>query len=750
MKKIMILFFLLLAFCSFLDAYYQVSVNDVKHSTKSVEKIGKTFWVPDSSITLGPNSWDRVYPLLNKAAQRTNINLIRTSLGYNSKDEPQITFFILASHSTNLFRLFSLKEGHYPSLQEMNGHAVFLSSEKTQDQQQVGLLKTFAKHPIRSIQPLKRAADFDLPASGRYIVETTSSDQYEKFVHYFMKSINAQLTHEGIRPFVQTEFTQGNESSIPDNFGISGSTVISSFHYLPYLIFVATILLLVYYSFYSAKRIGVMKLHGIGLIKGWYWLIGRLIIGTFLFLTAGCLLIAVIMKGANTLFLFTLFKSQLMIYGTTVIASLIVIPYIYTVRVSDAIKNHRRTRSILVINTVMKVCCILLVLGAASSAMNNYFQLKDKQKQLQIWKNTGVASEYGLLYPRRIGYGLVELIMGNGSQQYIHTQFLYPYLNRSGALYINASSYETDALTQPLPEGEFRTVSVNPNYLQQFPLYSDKGQRIRIAEQTKSWIVLVPEQYKNKKRLILKNVHQDRNESYKFMVHGHELVAPWIENQQIKIIWLKKNQRLNTFDPLVFPSQHNVIVDPIINVVTEKNSTDLDGMGFISGDETSSLKIKLYDHNAKKTMQTLEPTLKKFHLNTYFNHLVSINGAIKQSIADLQHQLNILMLQTFAMLSCSLILVVQNIVIFFAKYRQKFLVRRLLGVGFIYTYKEYGFLLVGTWFFQLVIGQFILNPEPIHFIILNAILMLIEIMVSFVALTYIERSNLAKMLKEEA
>jgi len=77
MKKIMILFFLLLAFCSFLDAYYQVSVNDVKHSTKSVEKIGKTFWVPDSSITLGPNSWDRVYPLLNKAAQRTNVNLIR-------------------------------------------------------------------------------------------------------------------------------------------------------------------------------------------------------------------------------------------------------------------------------------------------------------------------------------------------------------------------------------------------------------------------------------------------------------------------------------------------------------------------------------------------------------------------------------------------------------------------------------------------------------------------------------------------
>ena len=159
-------------------------------------------------------------------------------------------------------------------------------------------------------------------------------------------------------------------------------------------------------------------------------------------------------------------------------------------------------------------------------------------------------------------------------------------------------------------------------------------------------------------------------------------------------------------------------------------------------------------------LRTLEPELKRLKLDDNLKHLITVEQFVLQQIYDLQKWMNHLLLISLGLIAGLLILVVQNLTIFFNKYQRKFIVRRLFGIGFFRTYKEYILLFSVTWAFQLLISFFVNRAGAyIHFIgKLNEVadiklfavaagLILFELAASVMVLVIIEQKNKVKVLK---
>ncbi|WP_202951812.1 DUF1430 domain-containing protein [Desulfitobacterium sp. PCE1] len=129
-----------------------------------------------------------------------------------------------------------------------------------------------------------------------------------------------------------------------------------------------------------------------------------------------------------------------------------------------------------------------------------------------------------------------------------------------------------------------------------------------------------------------------------------------------------------------------------------------------------------------------------------------------------------LMLTSLGLLVVLLLLVVQNLSIFFNKYQRKFIVRRLFGTGFFRTYKEYIGLFAATWLVQFLICYLVIKGVISHFLelasrvssvasavsevsgtatikLVAAGLILIELAASVIALVLIEQRHRVKVLK---
>lgn len=246
-----------------------------------------------------------------------------------------------------------------------------------------------------------------------------------------------------------------------------------------------------------------------------------------------------------------------------------------------------------------------------------------------------------------------------------------------------------------------------------------------------------------------------------------------MKNQQIKIIWLANNQQIFSFNPEVFPPENNVIIDPIIQVVTEKNSLCADRANMMNGGGGSDpLKVRLIDRDTALTLKTLEPELQRLKLDDNLKYLVTVDQFMLQQIYLLQQWMNQLWLTSLGLIAGLLFLVIQNLIIFFNKYQRRFIVRRLFGADFFRTYKEYILLFSATWVLQLLIC-FIVNSgllsrflelaarvssvasavkgatgsAGIKLLAVAAALILIELAASVVALAIIEQRNRVKVLK---
>lgn len=752
----MAIFLILASVFSFAITYTQTDKEELEKMEKAGEGIAKPFVIPNDLLLADP---EEMYPLLCEAANELKVNIFRTNIHYNTNDQVEILKYVLLTGDTRFFDAFRLKSGRFLTSKDTQQGSAFMSTVDTGDHNQIGIVRDFGNTDLVTIKPLKTAYEH-LPVYGQYFVEASDNRTYGAFIKSFVAKVNRHY-----QKYLKASYTP-EDFQKPSNSG-GGSGVGSSIDYLKYInyaIFLITLILLIYYIFYESKLIGIMKMHGLSNFRLWFIIAGRLITGIFVLSAAVSLLVAIAIKDTTSQFVGSTIISQFKTYVIMMAISLVSYIYISRIRVSDAIKNRKDTNGIFALNTLLKAGCSILLVLIGLAIWGQYAEIRAKQQNLKNWERT---KDYGVFYPLYIGYDLEDVQQGSPKTTAFINVELYPVLNKMGALLINTRMYEETALRSNRDWNGIRSIKVNPNYLREFSVYDIHHNPVQISEDTTNWILLVPEKYRNREKEILSFFHKERVGTKDYEgVYEHEVrffkraVPDRVKNQEIKIIWLANDQKIFSFNPEVFPSENNVIIDPIIEVVTEKNSLCTDRDSILGGGCTDPLKMRLIDRDAALTYRTLEPELKRLKLDDNLKHLITIDQYVLQQIYELQKGMNQLWLISLGLISGLLFLVVQNLSIFFNKYQRKFVVRRLFGTGFFRTYKEYILLFSATWAFQILIC-FIVNrtsayipfvvklnrTADIRLFTVAAVLVLIELAASIIALGIIEQKSKVKVLK---
>ncbi|MCR8995118.1 DUF1430 domain-containing protein [Brevibacillus laterosporus] len=760
MKKILSSLLAFIFAVSFLLVYNQAYRNELDHMEKAGEGISRQFGIPNYANFSSP---DEMYPILHEAAIESTVNIFRTHINYGVDDEVQIHKYVLLTNSTRLFDSFRLETGKFLTSDDTQHRNFFLSTLDTGNQDQVGIIKGFGNNYLFEMKPLKVAYEH-LPVAGQYFVEA-SEERYNEFVERVISKIIAnELVGQGAlltpEDFKGQSYNSG-EMEIEEDF----------FTYIKYLIIIIVIIMLIYYIFNESKRIGVMKMHGLSNLYLWYLVVGRLITVIFVLAATTSVLAALLIKDTTVQFIGNVIISELISYVIVTLISLIAYIYISKIKVVDAIKNRKETKGIFAMNTLLKIGCSIFLILVILSIWNQYNDLHIKQENLKSWER---SKDYGVFYPVKVGNDLEDLQKGSPKTTVAEVTGLYPLLNRMGAVYIDARAYEQKSLVLNSEFDGIRSISVNLNYLHEFPVYDIQNNSVKILEDTSDFILLVPEKYRDNEKDILdyfKKIRKSRLEAdenlFKIEVPDH------VRNQQLTINWIANGQKIFSFNPDVFRLENNLIVDPIIQVITEKNSLVADKANMMTGGGgRDPLKVKLINRDSQQTLKALEPELKRLELDDNLTNLISVDQYVIEQIYDLQKQRNQLLFISLGLLAGLLVLVVQNLSVFFSKYQRRFIVRRLFGVGFFKTYKEYIWLLTVTWVIQIGICFLINNglasrllekagsvfsvassiyqaigSSDINVLAVGGGVIVIELVASVLALFVIERKNKVKILK---
>lgn len=568
MKKILSSLLLFLFAVSFLLAFDQAYRDELDQLEKAGEEISKPFTIPNYANFASP---DEMYPILLEAALETKVNLFRTHIDYSEDDEVRIHKYVLLTDNTRLFDSFRLKSGRFLTAEDTQQDNSFLSTAESGDKDQVGRIKSFGTHTLFEMKPL-RFAYKHLPVEGRYFVEA-SEEQYQEFVERVINKIKAaKLVDQG------TLLTPVDFDGQSSNFG-KMEIEDDFFAYIRYVMLIITIFMLMYYMFHESKRIGVMKMHGLSSVRLWYVIVGRWITGVFALAAVIPLLASSLIKDTTGQFMGSVFLSQLTSYVIVTLTSVIAYIFLSRIKIVDVIKNRKETNGIFALNTLFKTGCSLFLILVILSIWSQYHELRIKQENLKSWER---SKDYGVFYPVMVGNDLEDLEKGFTKTTVTQVTGLYPLLKRMGAVYIDADDYEQTSLR--LNKNGMRSISVNINYLQEFPVYDVNQNPVKISEDTSDWIVLVPEKYRSHEKEILNYITKSR----KSRAEGdenlfHVEVPDRVRNQALKIIWIANGQKIFSFNPEVFRTENNMIVDPIIQVVTEKNSLVADLANMMSG-----------------------------------------------------------------------------------------------------------------------------------------------------------------------
>lgn len=700
---------------------------------KAETNIARPFVIPDYLILADP---EEMYPLLLETVKEFKVNIFRTRVHYHPGEQVEIQKYVLLTGETRFFDAFSLKTGRFLTPEDMQG-MYFLSTIESGDPNQIGVIKSFGESLYVTIRPLKISYDY-LPVAGRYYVEAPNPVTYSAFLEGLaqnVKKYDPSYTFAA-RDFKEVPSEEGGAKELASNVTyLRGANII---------IIIIVLVLLLYYIFNESKQIGIMKMHGISNFRLWYLLVGRLILLWFIPLAFLFLLAALLIRNTTLPFVFGVFLSLSQNFALFLAVTFLTYFYFKHISVKDVIKEKKDTRAIFALNLLLKVAFSVLLILASLATLHDYRLVRIKQENLKHWE---YAKDYGVFYPITIYETFQSDEEYRNYERNLHRALdeLYFILNRKGALLIDTRSYEEISLISNKDYMGIRCIKVNPNYLRAFPIYDKDGKAVEVTEDTVDLVLLVPEKYRAKEREI---VAFFANRKCEYGVPEPEVAAPErFKEQTIKIIWLKNNQKIFSFNPAVFPRENNIINDPIIQVVTKQNSTLCDRRSILGGGATDPLKVKLIDRDPKRTCELLKPYLRQLGLERNLQHLVVVHQVFLDEIYSLQRKVQGLTLLSTALLVVLVILVAQNLVIFFSKYQLRFVIERIFGISFFRTYRAYFLIFAALWVLQLLLSASIAKRFDLMLLFVAAVLAAVEFVGSVVALVIIERRNKIKVVK---
>ncbi|MBB4826387.1 bacteriocin-associated integral membrane protein [Sporosarcina luteola] len=732
MKKIIICFIILISLFSYYLFYKDYENLEWQKSTNPNDFSNFSFVLADEALLSDP---EIIYPIIKKTAKELGVNVFRHAILYREENSVDSIYYILLTTKTKLFNTFDLKDGRYLEPSETQSEEAYLSSNTKKDQYQIGTIKVFGDKNVLMFRPLIDSYH-QIPVTGEYHIESMKPIEKTVFYETLAKNFNEKLNPQ--IAYTSEDFTS-DESIDSDIYMPTDTSMLS---YLKFILAGVIALLVFYYTIHQGRAIAVYKMHGLTNIRIWMMLTGKILSITFILTTSVLIVLLFFQEGWYPVFIYKFVLQQILIVGIIMFFSISALIYINTIKLNAVLKNRKDTKLIIIFNILLKSILFIVSILLISSLVDQISKIDYKKAQLTNWEQ---SAEYGVFYPFFVGLDNEDLNKNNGLTTYSAISELYTLLNKSGSLLINTKYYEQNALR--LPYEGIRFISVNPNYLKKFPVISEENKEVVVEEAIQHQILLVPSKYKDKEQVILEYFHKNQLDNIVYQKDSLQTEVPeQLASPDFRIIWTQDHQKIFSFNPEVFPNENNMIIDPIIKVVTEKNSLAVDKHVILGGGATDPLKVRLINNDSLLTYNSLKNTLRELQLDDNLKYLVTINHIIFKQLNDLKQERLVTMLILVSIIICVIFILVQNTILMFNNQKKLFIVRGLFGVGFINTYRSILYTFLGTWLAQLIITIiFTTISSSIAFIVLA--LLMIELFMIVLTIIVLENKNKISILK---
>lgn len=629
--------FLLMSFIVFSASYFdatQLEYDSFYHSGETIADPGGvyTFYI------LGQEKEpEQIFDALEIVLNEYNANLYSMML---SQDDGATTKLVFCSHP-KMFDNLVLENGRFFTKEE-NRSDLFISTDKTDDPRQIGILSKFDK---------------------KYVIRTIYSEiGNDVFRREFTLVLpDSQLFSD----FLQTVRLFGLDISETGGTKVSMSSQQSFYSMVKWItVCVELVILIMIISFSvvnSYKRIGTEKLMGYSIFTIWKRRVPAILVSELVIVLVGFIVAYYLLFNTWSVLTERFFIEQAEIFaGISVLTALsTIIPFIYVkkIKLTDVLKNRKSTTLAIGLNSTVKSILLIVIIIAASSI---YTQMKMVETRYSIsYSNWEETRNYALIRYVVVNNGLYDPFSEDKTEAF---KAAYKDFNQNGAIYADFEAYEIheDFLQKEIN----KTAIVNKNYLKANPVYDVYGQAFELNDNDKDYIILVPEKFKRNEQEII-TLHKANADS----------------EQNIKIIWIKNEQAFFSYNLNIEPEKGNLVTDPILTIISDENSpwymNIVSAVFYIPVNNPDSPSTEI-NNIMEKYFDTDQVTFAAFGVYTL----------VSEQIQTATRRIMIYMVLLVILAIIAAFVLFQNVLNFFDQFKQRLAVQYCLGFRVIDKYKE--------------------------------------------------------------
>lgn len=611
-----------------------------------------------------------------------------------------------------------LQEGRFFTQDEFNS-GKYISTNKIQNDLQVGKIPGFGKNNILIIKPLYAVLDDRIALNGTFTLVMEDLNDLNNFLED-MNEIPSLKAHK-------KDLTNSSLYKFP-------------FEILIFLEYIMLIIFILYEIIYSYSKIAIKKLNGYSALSIWYEYIKNIIV----FQVVASLIVAItgfyILFGEVNVNSIQFLVKILKMYIFEIASSFYIIslPFLYlkNIKTTDLLKKMKKERSVFTFNIVFKFILSTVILIVFSNSFNSYqMSLARYNESYGLWEK---ANQYYII-------PAASNITGEYffSEQYKAKQKkLYTILNADGSILADFG-FHLDIYDEDFKHREAfeREATVNPNYLIINDVYDIEGEKVLIKETEYDYIVLVNEKFIPKKQELLEYLQDIKK--------GDE---EKIANQNIKVIWVKDKQSLFTYNFSINIAKGNLIDLNIIRVLTLENGANSDYDKIIA---YQGNPLKIFIEKDIEIHDYLMPKLESLGLSEHVTEIYSLYDIVEAEIYNAKRIIMFQIVGMLFMMACIIMCIYQNIHLYIKNNLKTIFVKTINGYSFIYKFYKYYVYQSVSWLALVGLLIFLSKINSLETFNINniaictAIIFFIEFLMSYICFRIVERLNIARFLRGE-
>lgn len=540
-------------------------INELNNITyKNTVEILVTDWQKDDNV-------EKKLEYIEQFAITQNTNIYKLVFKPKIESEKQkIIIYSAIGNKIDFENKFKLDE----SIEFKNNYYTedFISTEVTNDINQIGILDLFTQDYLIEVRPFSFAKQENI--RGTYLIQSNDLNKIENIKSEF-KALGFDIN--------SSESNKISEEIID----IVNKEVVITLGILLILI----LLCLLYYVLLRYKELSIKKLFG---YSNKNLIFKQLISDIFkICLTSLSAVILILLiyiykynKLSNLLSLSNIWiLVQLITTLIVILLSIFPILMIYFIDIVQMLKNRKPIGLMQILNygsrIIFSTCLLVILMNVFLSYKSLLIQNPNKEK----WKSTKNYTFYEYSYELS-----QDTIQKTEYELGIKSQQLFKLNNSEGALLINPSDkIIAESNSVIINENDYypdngNSIIINSNYLKENPIYDIYNKRVDVNNEYGDYlIILVPIKYKNDEKEIL-DIYKKWYQFKRYIdedINNEKNGIEKIEHPEVKVelIYIQDNQKTFLYNPTLEKENNNYSVNSILLIA---NSENMGGDSYLS------------------------------------------------------------------------------------------------------------------------------------------------------------------------